>query len=143
MASFWLGCSSVSEKSSCDAVVVKIAGLKISARYAPVRLVKGAYWDYEIKKAQQGGINSYPVFTRKNHTDISYLTCAQFLLKHPDLFYGQFGTHNAHTMASIHVYAQATKITILSFSACTAWERRSIASIFHSILRRSVECMHL
>ncbi|MDZ4151825.1 bifunctional proline dehydrogenase/L-glutamate gamma-semialdehyde dehydrogenase PutA, partial [Methylicorpusculum sp.] len=68
----------------------------------PVRLVKGAYWDSEIKRAQENGLSHYPVFTRKSATDISYLACANFLLTHTDTFYPQFATHNAHTVAAIY-----------------------------------------
>ena len=68
-----------------------------------VRLVKGAYWDTEIKTAQELGLDGYPVFTRKTSTDISYLACAQRLLDAPDAFYPAFATHNAHTVASILV----------------------------------------
>jgi RHH-type proline utilization regulon transcriptional repressor/proline dehydrogenase/delta 1-pyrroline-5-carboxylate dehydrogenase len=66
-----------------------------------VRLVKGAYWDSEVKRAQESGLETYPVFTRKTHTDVSYLACATKLLAHPDAFYPQFATHNARTCASI------------------------------------------
>ena len=66
-----------------------------------VRLVKGAYWDSEIKYAQERGLPAYPVFTRKHATDVSYLVCAQKLLNNRDLFYPQFATHNAHSLASI------------------------------------------
>lgn len=66
-----------------------------------VRLVKGAYWDSEIKRAQELGLESYPVFTRKEHTDISYLACARKLLDHRAWIYPQFATHNAHTVAAI------------------------------------------
>lgn len=66
-----------------------------------VRLVKGAYWDAEIKMSQVQGLANYPVFTRKNSTDVSYIACAMKLLAQPDCFYSQFGTHNAHTVASI------------------------------------------
>ncbi|MDD2659266.1 MAG: bifunctional proline dehydrogenase/L-glutamate gamma-semialdehyde dehydrogenase PutA [Methylococcales bacterium] len=68
----------------------------------PVRLVKGAYWDSEIKRAQENGLSNYPVFTHKSATDIAYLACAQFILSRPDVFYPQFATHNAHTLAAIH-----------------------------------------
>lgn len=71
-----------------------------------VRLVKGAYWDTEIKRAQELGLDGYPVFTRKTSTDISYLACAQRLLEAPDAFYPAFATHNAHTVASILVRAE-------------------------------------
>jgi len=66
-----------------------------------VRLVKGAYWDSEIKRSQERGLAGYPVFTRKVATDVSYLACAQRLLAAPDAFYGQFATHNAHTLAAV------------------------------------------
>ena len=66
-----------------------------------VRLVKGAYWDTEIKRAQELGLSGYPVFTRKSNTDISYLACARKLLADPRHFYPQFATHNAHTLAYV------------------------------------------
>jgi RHH-type proline utilization regulon transcriptional repressor/proline dehydrogenase/delta 1-pyrroline-5-carboxylate dehydrogenase len=74
-------------------------------RRIPVRLVKGAYWDTEIKRAQEDGLSSYPVFTRKAHTDISYLSCARQVLAAGDAFYPQFATHNAHTLASVIQFA--------------------------------------
>ena len=70
-------------------------------RRIPVRLVKGAYWDTEIKRAQVQGLAGYPVFTRKAATDVSYLVCARRLLVACDAFYPQFATHNAHTVAYI------------------------------------------
>ncbi len=70
-------------------------------RKITVRLVKGAYWDSEIKRAQEMGLEDYPVFTRKAHSDISYLAAARKLLSRPDLVYPQFATHNAHTAAAI------------------------------------------
>lgn len=66
-----------------------------------IRLVKGAYWDTEIKSAQEAGLDGYPVFTRKTNTDVSYLACARRILEQPSVFYGQFATHNAHTLAYI------------------------------------------
>ncbi|TGV74997.1 bifunctional proline dehydrogenase/L-glutamate gamma-semialdehyde dehydrogenase PutA, partial [Mesorhizobium sp. M00.F.Ca.ET.149.01.1.1] len=66
-----------------------------------VRLVKGAYWDTEIKRAQTLGLSGYPVFTRKANTDVSYLACAKKLLSMTDRIYPQFATHNAHTVAAI------------------------------------------
>lgn len=77
-------------------------------RRIPVRLVKGAYWDSEVKNAQIDGLVSYPVFTRKQHTDVSYLACARELLAARDVIYPQFATHNAHTLASILHYAGGT-----------------------------------
>lgn len=67
-----------------------------------VRLVKGAYWDTEIKRAQVDGLEGYPVFTRKVHTDVSYLACARRLLAAPQAVYPQFATHNAHTLSAIY-----------------------------------------
>ncbi|MDN5926097.1 MAG: bifunctional proline dehydrogenase/L-glutamate gamma-semialdehyde dehydrogenase PutA, partial [Hyphomicrobiales bacterium] len=66
-----------------------------------VRLVKGAYWDTEIKRAQTMGLAGYPVFTRKANTDVSYLACAKKLLSMTDRIYPQFATHNAHTVAAV------------------------------------------
>ena len=66
-----------------------------------VRLVKGAYWDTEIKRAQVLGLDGYPVFTRKPNTDVSYIACARKLLSMTDRIYPQFATHNAHTMAAV------------------------------------------
>lgn len=74
-----------------------------SGRKLPVRLVKGAYWDTEIKRAQEQGLEAYSLFTRKVSTDVSYLACARFLLSRRDVFYPQFATHNAHTLAAVHV----------------------------------------
>ncbi len=71
-----------------------------------VRLVKGAYWDGEIKRAQEGGLPGYPVFTHKHHTDIAYLACAERLISHHALIYPQFATHNAGTIAAILQMAQ-------------------------------------
>jgi len=66
-----------------------------------VRLVKGAYWDTEIKRAQTLGLSGYPVFTRKANTDVSYIACARKLLSMTDRIYPQFATHNAHTVAAV------------------------------------------
>ena len=70
-------------------------------RRIPVRLVKGAYWDTEIKRAQQAGLLGYPVYTRKVATDVSYLHCAKKMLAATDAIYPQFATHNAHTVAAV------------------------------------------
>ncbi|MEO5670274.1 MAG: L-glutamate gamma-semialdehyde dehydrogenase, partial [Ramlibacter sp.] len=72
------------------------------------RLVKGAYWDAEIKRAQEMGLPHYPVFTHKHHTDISYLACARALLAAQDVIYSQFATHNAGTIAAILQMAART-----------------------------------
>ena len=75
------------------------------AKRIPVRLVKGAYWDSEIKWAQERGLADYPVFTRKAFTDVSWLACMRLMLAHPSAFYPQFATHNAQSIASVHVAA--------------------------------------
>jgi RHH-type transcriptional regulator, proline utilization regulon repressor / proline dehydrogenase / delta 1-pyrroline-5-carboxylate dehydrogenase len=76
-----------------------------TGRRIPVRLVKGAYWDSEIKWAQEAGFAGYPVFTRKVNTDVAYLAAARALLARSECFYPQFATHNAHTIASIATLA--------------------------------------
>ena len=75
----------------------------------PIRLVKGAYWDSEVKWAQEQGLESYPVFTRKAHSDVSYLACARQALAAGDKIYAQFATHNAHTLASVLHFAGARR----------------------------------
>jgi RHH-type proline utilization regulon transcriptional repressor/proline dehydrogenase/delta 1-pyrroline-5-carboxylate dehydrogenase len=75
-------------------------------RIMPLRLVKGAYWDSEVKWAQVGGLPGYPVFTRKEHTDVSYLACANKILAAKGCFYPQFATHNARTVATIEALAK-------------------------------------
>lgn len=70
-------------------------------RHIMVRLVKGAYWDAEIKRAQVMGLTGFPVFTRKANTDLSYLACAKQILTMNDRIYAQFATHNAHSVAAI------------------------------------------
>ncbi|HEY2032844.1 MAG TPA: bifunctional proline dehydrogenase/L-glutamate gamma-semialdehyde dehydrogenase PutA [Rhizomicrobium sp.] len=78
-------------------------------RRIPVRLVKGAYWDTEIKRAQELGIADYPTFTRKIATDTSYLAGARALLGEDDAIFPQFATHNAHTLAAIQTFAKGRK----------------------------------
>jgi RHH-type proline utilization regulon transcriptional repressor/proline dehydrogenase/delta 1-pyrroline-5-carboxylate dehydrogenase len=70
-----------------------------------VRLVKGAYWDSEIKRAQIDGVADYPVFTRKVHTDVCYLACAKAMLAATDAIYPQFASHNAFTVAAVYTLA--------------------------------------
>lgn len=76
-------------------------------RKIQIRLVKGAYWDGEIKRAQMDGLPDYPVFTRKCHTDLSYLACAQELFRHSDVIYPMFATHNAHSIVAIRAMARS------------------------------------
>ncbi|WP_426114121.1 trifunctional transcriptional regulator/proline dehydrogenase/L-glutamate gamma-semialdehyde dehydrogenase [Massilia sp. PWRC2] len=86
-----------------------------SARTFMVRLVKGAYWDAEIKRAQVDGMAGFPVYTRKVYTDVSYLTCARKLLSASASLYPQFATHNAHTLAVIYTWAKADGIDNYEF----------------------------
>jgi RHH-type proline utilization regulon transcriptional repressor/proline dehydrogenase/delta 1-pyrroline-5-carboxylate dehydrogenase len=80
-----------------------------------VRLVKGAYWDSEIKRTQVDGLADYPVFTHKAHTDLAYLVCAGRLLAAPDAIYPQFATHNAQTLATVFQMARARGIDDYEF----------------------------
>lgn len=76
-----------------------------SGRRVMVRLVKGAYWDAEIKRAQLDGLADFPVYTRKIHTDVAYVACARKLLAAPDAVFPQFATHNAQSLATIYQLA--------------------------------------
>lgn len=90
----------------CPMVIDYLTNLaQRSRRRLMIRLVKGAYWDSEIKRAQVDGLEGYPVYTRKVYTDVSYLACARKLLAVPNLIYPQFATHNAHTLAAIYQLA--------------------------------------
>jgi RHH-type proline utilization regulon transcriptional repressor/proline dehydrogenase/delta 1-pyrroline-5-carboxylate dehydrogenase len=93
------------QKRAIHAVPLLATMAKNAGRRLPVRLVKGAYWDSEIKTAQMEGLSGYPVFTRKEHTDVSYLACAMEMLASGDMIYPQFATHNALTVASIMALA--------------------------------------
>ena len=90
----------------CPFVIDYVVDLaRRTQRRLMVRLVKGAYWDSEIKRAQVDGLEDYPVYTRKVHTDISYIACAKKLLAAPEAVYPQFATHNAETVATIYQLA--------------------------------------
>jgi RHH-type transcriptional regulator, proline utilization regulon repressor / proline dehydrogenase / delta 1-pyrroline-5-carboxylate dehydrogenase len=94
----------------CPFVVAFLVDLaRRSGHRLMVRLVKGAYWDSEIKRAQLDGLDGYPVYTRKAYTDVAYLACARRLLSAPEAIYPQFATHNAHTLAAIHELAGADR----------------------------------
>jgi len=80
-----------------------------------VRLVKGAYWDAEIKRAQTLGLDGFPVYTRKVHSDISYLCCAEKLLAKTDRIYPQFATHNAHSIAAVLTMAEGVDKNAFEF----------------------------
>src|SRR5476649_2847072 len=87
----------------CPYVIDYVIDLARRSRHRlMIRLVKGAYWDSEIKRAQVEGLEGYPVYTRKVYTDVSYIACARKLLSVPEVIYPQFSTHNAHTLAAIY-----------------------------------------
>jgi RHH-type proline utilization regulon transcriptional repressor/proline dehydrogenase/delta 1-pyrroline-5-carboxylate dehydrogenase len=88
-------------KRALDVIDWAAATARTHGRRMTVRLVKGAYWDTEIKRAQERGLDGYPVYTRKMTTDVSYLACAGRLFSHTDVIYPQFATHNAHSIASV------------------------------------------
>ncbi len=90
----------------CPAVVDHLVDLaRRSTRRLMIRLVKGAYWDSEIKRAQLDGQDGYPVYTRKAYTDVCYIACARKLLAAPGAIYPQFATHNAQTLAAVYTLA--------------------------------------
>ena len=94
-------------------VIAALRGLaEASGRRIMVRLVKGAYWDAEIKKAQAAGRPDYPVFTTKAATDLSYLVCAKALIDAAPALYPQFASHNAHTLAAVRAMADGAGVTI-------------------------------
>ncbi|HUH23353.1 MAG TPA: bifunctional proline dehydrogenase/L-glutamate gamma-semialdehyde dehydrogenase PutA [Brevundimonas sp.] len=93
--------------------VQKLAELaQSSGRRLMVRLVKGAYWDTEIKRAQVMGRTDYPVFTTKPSTDLNYLVCAKALIEASPYIYAQFATHNAHTLAAVRRMARDRNVVI-------------------------------
>jgi RHH-type proline utilization regulon transcriptional repressor/proline dehydrogenase/delta 1-pyrroline-5-carboxylate dehydrogenase len=92
-----------------------VALARRSGRRLMVRLVKGAYWDAEIKRAQADGMPGYPVYTRKVHTDLCYLVCAERLLAAADLIFPQFATHNALTVATVQAQAGRMGVTDYEF----------------------------
>ena len=92
-------------------------------RLLHVRLVKGAYWDAEIKRAQERGLPSYPVFTRKPNTDVSYLACARIVLRAgPNLYTAVRDAQRAHRRRDLRT-SRASTTASSSSSACTAWAR--------------------
>jgi RHH-type proline utilization regulon transcriptional repressor/proline dehydrogenase/delta 1-pyrroline-5-carboxylate dehydrogenase len=94
-------------KRALDVIDWVAATARQYGRRMTARLVKGAYWDSEIKRAQERGLDGYPVYTRKVTTDVSYLACVGRLFKHSDLIIAQFATHNAHSIASVLELAPA------------------------------------
>ena len=104
----WMGLGFVIQayQKRCPYVIDYIVDLaRRSQRRLMIRLVKGAYWDSEIKRAQLDGQNGYPVYTRKAYTDAAYIACARKLLAAPDEIFPQFATHNSHALAAIYELA--------------------------------------
>jgi len=107
-ASDWagLGLAVQAYQKRAPAVIDWLASLgQTTGRRIPVRLVKGAYWDTEIKRAQEQGLDGYPVYTRKAATDVCFTVCAVKLLAAGKALYPQFATHNARTIATIEAIA--------------------------------------
>jgi RHH-type proline utilization regulon transcriptional repressor/proline dehydrogenase/delta 1-pyrroline-5-carboxylate dehydrogenase len=97
-----LGLAVQAYQKRCGEVIARLTALsKETGRRLMVRLVKGAYWDSEIKRAQVAGRPDYPVYTTKPATDLSYLVCAKALIEAAPHLYAQFATHNAHTLAAV------------------------------------------
>ncbi len=94
-------------------VIARVADLaRTSGRRLMVRLVKGAYWDTEVKRAQVAGRTDYPVFTTKAATDLNYLVCARAMIDSAPHIYAQFATHNAHSLAAVHGMAREAGVKI-------------------------------
>jgi RHH-type transcriptional regulator, proline utilization regulon repressor / proline dehydrogenase / delta 1-pyrroline-5-carboxylate dehydrogenase len=109
------------------------------------RLVKGAYWDAEIKRAQEMGLPHYPVFTHKHHTDISYLSCAKSMLAASDVLYSQFATHNAATIAAIMQMAapSAAKSAEQSAAKAIPFELQRLHGMGEGIYREVLKSPHV
>ncbi len=108
-----LGLAVQAYQTRAPRVIAALADLaQDTGRRLMVRLVKGAYWDTEIKRAQVNGRPAYPVFTTKAGTDLSYLACARALVAAAPHLYAQFATHNAHTLAAVRALAEAAGVVI-------------------------------
>ncbi|HEV2606975.1 MAG TPA: bifunctional proline dehydrogenase/L-glutamate gamma-semialdehyde dehydrogenase PutA, partial [Xanthomonadaceae bacterium] len=107
-------------------------------RQMPVRLVKGAYWDSEIKRAQVEGHAGYPVLTRKPNTDVSYLACAKKMLAATDALYPMFATHNAHTLVAIHHIAQQIHGAWTSAGRAAPYEYQKLHGMGDDLYREAI-----
>jgi len=111
---------------------------KSQKRALAVRLVKGAYWDSEIKRAQERGLAEYPLYTRKCSTDVSYLACARALLAASDRLYPQFATHNAHTISAVLALA-STRREVIGGSVDFEFQRlHGMGSLLYDEARRQL-----
>jgi len=120
-----------------EAVIKWLSALaKGLGRKIMIRLVKGAYWDSEIKRAQTMGLAGFPVFTHKRFTDLNYIACAQLLLACRDHIFPQFATHNAHTMASVLQLADAEGADVDSFE----FQRlHGMGEALHDVVKRQYD----
>jgi RHH-type proline utilization regulon transcriptional repressor/proline dehydrogenase/delta 1-pyrroline-5-carboxylate dehydrogenase len=108
-----LGLAIQAYQKRCPRVIAGLAELsRKTGRRLMVRLVKGAYWDSEIKRAQVNGRPGYPVYTTKTATDLSYLVCARALIDAAPHLYAQFATHNAHSLAAVRRMARTAGVKI-------------------------------
>ncbi|KRA28580.1 bifunctional proline dehydrogenase/L-glutamate gamma-semialdehyde dehydrogenase PutA [Brevundimonas sp. Root608] len=108
-----LGLAVQAYQKRCPEVIRRVADLaRTSGRRLMVRLVKGAYWDTEIKRAQVFGRTDYPVFTTKAATDLNYLVCAKAMIEAAPHIYSQFATHNAHSLAAVRQMASERGVKI-------------------------------
>ena len=108
-----LGLAVQAYQKRCPEVIRRVAELaKTTGRRLMVRLVKGAYWDTEIKRAQVFGRTDYPVFTTKAATDLNYLVCAKAMIEAAPHIYSQFATHNAHSLAAVYKMASERSVKI-------------------------------
>ncbi len=108
-----LGLAVQAYQKRCPEVIRRVADLaRTSGRRLMVRLVKGAYWDTEIKRAQVFGRTDYPVFTTKAATDLNYLVCAKLMIEAAPHIYSQFATHNAHSLAAVRQMASERGVKI-------------------------------
>ncbi|MEE9381151.1 MAG: bifunctional proline dehydrogenase/L-glutamate gamma-semialdehyde dehydrogenase PutA, partial [Hyphomonadaceae bacterium] len=111
-----LGLAVQAYQKRAGAVIARLDTLaKETGQRLMVRLVKGAYWDSEIKHAQEGGYPNFPVFTTKQATDLGYISCARALLAASPRLYPQFATHNAHSFAAIELIAAELGVTDYEF----------------------------
>jgi RHH-type proline utilization regulon transcriptional repressor/proline dehydrogenase/delta 1-pyrroline-5-carboxylate dehydrogenase len=128
------------QKRAVDVIDFLIDLAEKSQQRLNVRLVKGAYWDSEIKRCQELGLEDYPVFTRKETTDLSYLVCAQKLLARCDVIFPQFATHNALTILTIMEFAEDNHNTSYEFQKLHGMGDELYEHIIHPEDSQSLRC---
>ncbi|MGB5485893.1 MAG: bifunctional proline dehydrogenase/L-glutamate gamma-semialdehyde dehydrogenase PutA [Lysobacterales bacterium] len=112
-----------------------IALAEDTRKHFPTRLVKGAYWDSEIKHTQELGLADYPVWTRKVTTDLCYLACAKRMLAAPHAFYPQFATHNAHSLAAVAIMGEGAEMEFQRLHGMGGLLYRSAAKVINKMPR--------